>query len=398
MSTAQEGATRAAGRLADEERLSRAALVRAAEPGDPRWTQLVEHRTAITVVSAVLTGTEPVDALGTLQRRLTSVDGAAELARGAAGGARFVVPGDSEWPAGLSTLAAAAPREGRGGVPFGLWIRGPADIGAWMRRSVAVVGSRAATGYGEHVAGELGADLGERGCTVVSGAAYGIDAAAHRGALAVSGPTVAVLACGVDVAYPRAHAALLDRIAAEGAVVSECAPGEAPTRARFLARNRLIAAMTRGVVVVEAAPRSGALSTARWADSLSRPVLGVPGPVTSALSAGVHAAVRDGLATLVTGAAEVLDGVGDLGEDTAALLRGPGRAWDGLPPDAAVVLDRLPGRGTVSVDRLLHDTGLPLSTCLAALSRLQLGELAEPTGDEWQLGAAMRAARRRGDA
>jgi DNA processing protein len=126
---------------------------------------------------------------------------------------------------------------------------------------VAVVGCRAATSYGQSVAGQLGAGLAERNVTSVSGAAFGIDSAAHRGSLALNGPTVAVLACGTDVAYPRAHVSLLDRIGAEGLVVSELPLGATPTKWRFLARNRLIAALARGTVVVEAAVRSGALNT-----------------------------------------------------------------------------------------------------------------------------------------
>ena len=154
-------------------------------------------------------------------------------------------------------------------------------------RSVAIVGSRASTAYGEHVAGELGHQLAERGWTVVSGGAFGIDAAAHRGALAAEAPTVAVLACGVDRPYPAAHGALLHRIAETGLLVSEWPPGAAPHRHRFLVRNRLIAALTRGTVVVEAAARSGAQATARRARKLGRQVLVVPGPVTSAMSVGL---------------------------------------------------------------------------------------------------------------
>src|SRR3954447_15859043 len=174
-------------------------------------------------------------------------------------------------------------------------------------RSVAVVGSRSATTYGAAVAGDIAATLGAAGHTVVSGAAFGIDNAAHRGALAAQGPTVAVLACGVDRAYPAAHRPLLDYIAEVGVVVSEAAPGCAPTRIRFLARNRLIAAFGQGTVVVEAAIRSGALNTASWTTELRRVLMGVPGPVTSAPSAGVHQLVRSRDALLVTSGQEVLE-------------------------------------------------------------------------------------------
>ena len=154
------------------------------------------------------------------------------------------------------------------------------------------------------------------GATVVSGAAIGIDGAAHRGALAVDGATVAVLACGVDRVYPAAHATLLERIAATGLVVSEYPPGSVPARHRFLVRNRLIAALGAGTVVVEAALRSGAQRTAADTEALGRLVMAVPGPVTSGPSAGCHQLIRDG-ALLVTSADDVLEAVGRLGVDLA---------------------------------------------------------------------------------
>ena len=183
-------------------------------------------------------------------------------------------------------------------------MRGTADLRDLCRQSAAVVGSRAATAYGRHMCAEIVAGLSASGFAIVSGGAYGIDAAAHRAALACSGRTVAVLACGPDLAYPREHVGLLDDIASHGAVVSEYPPGTPPARHRLLARNRVIAALTRGTLVVEAAPRSGTLVTAQRASELGRPVLAVPGPVTSATSAGCHLLIRAGQAVLVTSAAE----------------------------------------------------------------------------------------------
>ncbi len=229
-------------------------------------------------------------------------------------GGRLVVPGDLEWPRQLEDLGDLA--------PWALWVRGTVDLRLSALRSVAVVGARAATSYGTHVASTLGSDLAASGWAVVSGGAFGIDAAAHAGALAARGVTVAVLACGVDVAYPPRHDALFARIAADGLLVSEVPPGAAPHRTRFLVRNRVIAALTRGTVVVEAALRSGSLSTAHEAERLGRPVLGVPGPVTSTMSQGVHRALRGG-ALLVTSAAEVVEAVGDLGADLAPEPSGP---------------------------------------------------------------------------
>ncbi|KIF67740.1 hypothetical protein HY68_02335, partial [Streptomyces sp. AcH 505] len=187
-------------------------------------------------------------------------------------GGRFVCPGDQEWPSQLDDLGAAA--------PIGLWVRGGPDLRLWALRSVAVVGARACTPYGAHMAAGLGAGLAERGWVVVSGGAFGVDAAAHRGALAAGGATVAVLACGVDVVYPRGHAELIARIAEQGLVIGELPPGDHPTRSRFILRNRVIAALTRGTVVVEAQYRSGSLVTARSAQRLGRHTIGVPTPLS----------------------------------------------------------------------------------------------------------------------
>ena len=231
-----------------------------------------------------------------------------------------------------------------------LWVRGTVGLGD-LARSVAVVGARASTAYGDHVAGELGSGLARRGFLVVSGLAYGIDGTAHRAALG-TGTSLAVVAGGVDRAYPRGHDALMGELVRRGAVVSEVPPGSAPTRSRFLQRNRLIAALTGGTVVVEAAVRSGALSTARAAAALGRPVAAVPGPVTSSSSAGCHVLVREGRAVLVTDAAEVADLVGRIGADAAdpeagqpesVRRAGRGRATCGRRSAAAARADRWTG-------------------------------------------------------
>lgn len=216
---------------------------------------------------------------------------------------RFVIPGDLEWPTQLNDLDAP---------PVGLYVRGNGDLRMIAISSVAIVGSRASSGYGNRVASELATDLGDRGWAVISGAAFGIDAAAHRGALAADGLTAAVLAHGVDVVYPRAHHDLGERIMQEGVLVSEVPPGVHPTRSRFLTRNRLIAALTRGTVVVEAAVRSGSLRTAAQAESLMRVVMAIPGPIDSPSSAGVHRWIADRRAELVTSAKEIIELVGPL--------------------------------------------------------------------------------------
>ena len=263
-------------------------------------------------------------------------------------------------------------------------MRGPRSAGERSDRAVAVVGARAATTYGVHVAQELGAGLAAAGVTVVSGAAIGIDGAAHRGALGVDGPTVAVLACGIDRAYPAAHAALLERIAATGLVVSEYPPGSVPARHRFLVRNRLIAALGGGTVVVEAALRSGAQRTAADTEALGRLVMAVPGAVTSGPSAGCHQLIRDG-ALLVTGADDVLEAVGRLGMDLAPRREEPGRRTDGLGPAAALVHDALPARGARDTRWLARESGVPPDAIRAALAELERRGLARSRDGLWQL-------------
>jgi DNA processing protein len=156
------------------------------------------------------------------------------------------------------------------------------------------------------MATQIADGLAGKRCTVISGGGYGIDAAAHTSALAAEGVTVAVLACGPDQVYPSGHQDLLKAIGRNGVIVSEYPPGQRPSRRRFLARNRLIAALSAGTVVVEAAVRSGTMVTARHAQQLERPVMAVPGPVTSVQSSGCHQLIRDGVATCVTSAGEVI--------------------------------------------------------------------------------------------
>lgn len=215
--------------------------------------------------------------------RLARADPEGDLAVAAAVDARYLIPGDEQWPRALDDLGGRA--------PLGLWIRG-----GWRTQApaVSVVGARACTGYGNQAAGQLSADLARTGAVVVSGAALGVDGAAHRGALAVGGTTVAVLACGIDRSYPASHTALIEAIGQRGAVIAELPPGTSPTRFRFLARNRLIAALGLGTVVVEAAARSGSLVTARLAAELGRAVFAVPGPVTSRQSTGTNLLLCDG--------------------------------------------------------------------------------------------------------
>lgn len=232
--------------------------------------------------------------------RSDAVREALEIARRV--GLSLLTPEDAAWPSELSDL-------GHHG-PLVLWVRGEIATLVRTARSVALVGARAATSYGEHVAMELSAELVGRGASIVSGAAYGIDGAAHRAALAAGGTTIALLAGGLDRPYPAGHGQLIERIASSGAVLSEVPCGSPPTKWRFLQRNRLIAALSDATVVVEAGWRSGSLNTAGHAAALSRPLGAVPGPVTSAASAGCHRLLREFDARCVTNADDVLELLG----------------------------------------------------------------------------------------
>ncbi len=378
------------------ERLARMVLTTFDAPGHPAiCAAVLEHGPERALRSLAKGSFTPrtVNIADRLQAAHDALDDQLELA--AAAGARYVCPGDAEWPHGLYDLAEADARNGVGGMPIGLWLRGPLPLGPTddAHEAVAMIGSRAASDYGIYVAGEIAAGLADAGVRVVSGAAYGIDGAAHRGALAAAGgETVAVLACGVDVAYPRSNDGLLGRIAADGLIVSESALGSTPTRRRFLIRNRLVAALANATVIVEATTHSGTTSTAEWAVACSRAVLAVPGPVTSALSAGTHGWIRDFDAGLVTNADDVLRHVKPLGSvHEPRRGPGPGESRARLSDDATVVLDAFPARADVAVAQVRAKTGLDLGAVLARLAELDLAGFVERTPSGWRLSERERA-------
>ena len=294
-------------------RLACATLTYLAEPADPLLGRLLSVLTPAAVLASIRSAAIPARVTAGLDQaqvtgvrrslarwraQLPAVSPDGGLAAAERDGIRLLCPGDPGWPPGLDDLGTAR--------PYALWVRGTTDLAACCEKSLSVVGARAATACGTHAATELAAGLASRGWVIVSGAAYGVDAAAHHGALAGDGRTIAVLACGPDIPYPREHRGLLADIALRGAVISEYPPGSRPTRLRFLARNRIIAAVTTGTVVVEAAEHSGTMVTARRASDLGRPLMAVPGPVTSAMSAGCHALIREQQAVLVTSAADII--------------------------------------------------------------------------------------------
>lgn len=359
------------------ERFARARWSALAEPGDAdagRLIAAVGAARALEVVSsgsvdevAELAGGPVEDALARWRPRLRSVDTAFHLRQAARFGARLVVPGDAEWPPGLDDLGPHA--------PSALWARGDPGLLGTLDRSIAIVGARAATGYGEHVTIEASSGLVDRGFAIVSGAAFGVDGAAHRAALASGGATVAFLAGGVDRFYPTAHETLLTRIVDRGAVVSEVPCGVAPTKWRFLQRNRLIAAASRATVVVEAGWRSGSLNTAGHAAQLGRPLGAVPGPVTSSASAGCHRLIREYDAVCVTTAQEMAE----LVDPAAAVVP---RADEGRP-ERIRVLDALSriGRDETAVATA---SGLSIETVRAELGLLELDGLVELGATGWR--------------
>jgi DNA processing protein len=305
-------------------------------------------------------------------------------------GGRIVTPGDDEWPPQLDDLRRISidttKRADRDVYPpLCLWLRGPLRLDDAVTRSVAIVGSRASSPYGNHVALELAYGLAERAWHVVSGGAYGIDAQAHRGAMAGGGLTVAVLACGVDRPYPMAHANLFDRIADDGLLLSEWPPGADPFRHRFLVRNRVIAALTRGTVVVEASARSGAKQTANRALQLGRRTMAVPGPVTSAMSVGTHQLLRLLETRLVTSAAEIVEEVGLIGDDLAAVERGPARDHDRLDPEVAQVLDAVPQRNALGAGQIAASAGVGIRIAIQALPLLEANGFVVGEGGRWRI-------------
>ena len=364
-----------------EELFARAAWSGIAEPGDRMAGALVAQlgaapalRTLMTSptaeqLAAALEIEKATDAQAAIDRwmpRLRPSDTLATLKQAARVGARLLIPSDLHWPVGVDDLAEHA--------PLALWVRGTDAALDSLSRSIALVGARAATGYGEHVTMEASAGLVDRGYSIVSGAAYGIDGMAHRAALASHGQTVAFLAGGVDRFYPSGHDALLTRIAEVGAVVSELPCGQAPTKWRFLQRNRLIAAASRATVVLEAGWRSGSLNTAGHAATLGRPLGAVPGPVTSAASAGCHRLIRDYTAICVTNPDEMAE--------LSPLETAPALFADTVPgspsSDLVRLYDALSSRSPRTAADIAARSGLSIAQVQGLLGTLELeGEVAQ---------------------
>lgn len=365
----------------DEDRVSRLLLSQWCEAADRAVGARLREHGPVGVVEEILAGRSPLPATAGFAGRVTvgtsrdeAIERWATPAWSAAErcGARYIIPGDREWPTQLEDLADLA--------PLGLWVAGAGDLRLLALRSIAVVGARSATAYGESIARELAAHLAESGWLTVSGGAFGIDAAAHRGALAAGGATACVLAGGVDVPYPRSHTELLASIRESGVLVSESPLGGAAMRHRFLTRNRVIAAMSRGTVLVEAAIRSGGRSTIREARELRRVAMSFPGPVTSPMSAGCHVVIRDEGVHLVTSPREVVALVeGHLAPQEV----GGSTASDGLGWRERRVLDAVPVRAPAALASIARLAGLGLAEAMSALGTLDALGLVRRAGDGW---------------
>jgi DNA processing protein len=376
--------------VAGAERRARAALSFLAEPGEPALGALLKSCRPGEILDAVLSGKEPRAALpaavggvpglarafGRWRARAGRIPSPARLEAWERRGMRLVCPGDAGWPTQLDVLGAR---------PLVLWVQGSADLRFACLRSVSVVGARSATGYGQHVAIQMAAALAERGWCVISGGAYGIDSCAHRGALGADGVTVAVLAGGLSYGYPKGHHELFAAIAGQGVMISEWPPDRAPTRPGFLVRNRVIAALSCGTVVVEAGLRSGALSTARHARDLCRPLMAVPGPVTSDLSAGCHEIIREWGAVCVTGARDVIEMVSPSGDGLGPWRRGPACPRDSLDPVTSAVLEAVPARAGSGPAAVAVTAGVDLNTAIGCLGALAAAGFVERCVRGWRL-------------
>lgn len=388
----------------NEDYLARLTLHHVIEPADAVFGRLQELAEPVDILAAIANASLPdlepeperrdrVAERGIGYRlRLDRVDGEAGLASAQALGAHYLTPGHPDWPPCFDDLGPER--------PIGLWW-----LGTWLPSGrspvAAMVGARSCTPYGSYVAGALAAALGRAHIPVASGGALGIDAATHRGALAVGGDTIAFLACGIDRSYPRANETLLQAIRGQGALVSELPPGSHPNRFRFLTRNRLIAALSTATIVVEAAKRSGSLVTARRAADLGRPVLAVPGPITSEFSVGSHELIRDGAQLVesaqhlvaevagVTGVADVADAAAEGARATAPRTEKPRAAnpLASLGPAEQIVLEALPTAraGGAQVPDLAGATGIEPGAVFAGLGRLAALGLAARTGSGWVL-------------
>lgn len=281
------------------EQLARACLFSIVEGGHTFWCAEVSTHGALAVYNKLLNGGYDPIKYEKLITNLRQTNGDKILTEINKHYARLITPDDEDWPEQLNDLAAP---------PIGLILKG--NINALHQPSLAIVGTRNPTSYGARIAGEFAAGFADREWAIVSGGAYGIDSYAHKGALIAEGVTVAVVASGIDINYPAGNTRLFAEICESGAMVTEFMPGHKALPNRFLTRNRLIAALSKATLVVEAAFRSGSLRTARDAAEIFRPVMAIPGPITSPTSEGCHRLIGERAAEIVTSVADAVEFVG----------------------------------------------------------------------------------------
>lgn len=314
-------------------------------------------------------------------------------------GARLINPDDAEWPTDELDSAFGYAASGVSEhirtyqsdavTPHALWVRGH-TLAPLLARSVAIVGTRALSGYGKAATEQVVSELAAQKWTIVSGGAVGVDAVAHRAALVTGTSTVAVAACGLDRAYPKENAELFGSIVSHprgGAIVSEYPPGTTPQRHRFLTRNRLVAALSQGTVVVEAAWRSGALNTLSWAEGLGRVPMAVPGPVTSTNSLGCHRRIRDGRAQLVTGGTDIralLEAVGAVDADGQYELAFAPDEVQALSRNELRIFDALPTAGELETEDLARAAGMTIPLCVTILLDLHRRGVVRRVGNAWE--------------
>jgi DNA protecting protein DprA len=275
---------------------ARLALFSVIEGGHSFWSNEITTNGALHVFQKLTSSGYDSVKYGKVMQLLRAVNCEEISSRIKSVGAQFITPQSPNWPDALNELAA---------IPIGLVVKG--DVAALSQRSLAIVGTRNPTPYGVRIAGDFAAGFVDREWNIISGGAYGIDSAAHKGALIAEGQTVAVLATGIDVVYPAGNMRLFAEIAENGALVSEVLPGVHAIPVRFLNRNRIIAALSQATLVVEAAFRSGSLRTARDAAELLRPVMAIPGPINAPTSEGCHRLIGERAAEIVTSVTDAIE-------------------------------------------------------------------------------------------
>ena len=278
---------------------ARAILFSCIEPGHFYWSSEISAHGPLKVLESILSGSYAAEKTKAIIDSIRVADVGQILYEIEKAGAQFLTPEHEHWPIGVNQLV---------NPPIGLIVKG--DSTCLVTDSLAIVGSRKPTNYGASVASEFARGFSDLGWTIISGGAYGIDSYAHRATLQANGRTIAVLATGIEVAYPKSNQKLFNEMSAHGALISELMPYESAMPSRFLVRNRLIASIAKATLVVEAAYKSGSLRTAHDAAELLRPVMAIPGPINSAMSQGCHRLISERAAELITSVADAVEFIG----------------------------------------------------------------------------------------